>query len=183
MSAILSRTVCWGCKVEGQFTGWYVADILKDKLFSEDGILSLSGMRLSHLHAVQVDVTVGVGEVLHRQLVGLLHIQHQAAHLGNKWKIHLKTTDHLVTTVTCPKMAQQQQQQVYICKILSSWLNCPFFKWQAGQIRDTLVLTRVDCFLLIIAICPPVFTSSTQKHMGQTYLSKPLVRRGLSGFP
>lgn len=58
-----------------------MADLLKVELLSEDGILPLPRVRLSHLHTVQVDVTVRVGEVLHRQLVGLLHIQHQAAHL------------------------------------------------------------------------------------------------------
>lgn len=56
-------------------------NLLKNELFSEDGILPLPRVRLSHLDAVQVDVTVGVGEILHRQLVGLLNIQHQAAHL------------------------------------------------------------------------------------------------------
>lgn len=38
-------------------------------------------MGLGHLHTVQVDVAVGVGEVLHRQLMGLLHVQDQTAHL------------------------------------------------------------------------------------------------------
>lgn len=51
-------------------------DSLKDELLSEDRILSLSRVRLSHLDTVQVDVTVRVGEILHWQLVGLLHIQH-----------------------------------------------------------------------------------------------------------
>ena len=61
-----------------------MTDSLKDKLLSEDGVLSLPVVRLSHLDTVQVDVTVGVGEILHRQLVGLLHVQHQAAHLRER---------------------------------------------------------------------------------------------------
>lgn len=61
-----------------------MADSLKDELLSEDGVLSLPWVRLGHLDTVQVDVTVGVGEILHWQLVGLLHIQHQAAHLREK---------------------------------------------------------------------------------------------------
>lgn len=56
-------------------------DSLKDELFGEDGVLPLPGVRFSHLDAVQVDVTVGAVKILHWQLVGLLHIQHQAAHL------------------------------------------------------------------------------------------------------
>lgn len=61
-----------------------MTDSLKDELLCEDGVLPLPGVRFSHLDAVQVDVTVGVCEILHRQLVSLLHIQHQAAHLRGK---------------------------------------------------------------------------------------------------
>lgn len=56
-------------------------DLLKDELLSENRVLSLPWVRFSNLDTVQVDVTVGISEVLHRQLVGLLHIKHQAAHL------------------------------------------------------------------------------------------------------
>lgn len=56
-------------------------DSLEDELLGEDGVLALPRVRLGHLDAVQVDVTVGAGEILGWQLVGLLHIQHQAAHL------------------------------------------------------------------------------------------------------
>lgn len=59
-------------------------DSLKDKLLSEDGVLPLPWVSLSHLDTVQVDVAVGIGEILPWQLVGLLHIQHQAAHLRDK---------------------------------------------------------------------------------------------------
>lgn len=58
-----------------------VTDSLKDELLSEDGVLSLPRVCLSHLDTVQVDVTVGIGKILHWKLVGLLHIQHQAANL------------------------------------------------------------------------------------------------------
>lgn len=85
---------CWECvkqrgrnngRIQGKYAFRYVLDSLKDELLGEDGILPLPRVRLSHLDAVQVDVTVGVGEILHRQLMGLLYIQHQAAHLrGNK---------------------------------------------------------------------------------------------------
>ncbi len=61
-------------------------DSLKDKLLSEDGVLPLPWVSLSHLDTVQVDVAVGIGEILPWQLVGLLHIQHQAAHLRDKRK-------------------------------------------------------------------------------------------------
>ena len=57
---------------------------LKDELLCEDRVLPLSWVRLGYLNTVQVDVTVRIGEVLHWQLVGLLYIQHQAAHLGEK---------------------------------------------------------------------------------------------------
>lgn len=56
-------------------------DLLKDEFLSENGVLALPGVRLGHLDTVQVDVTVGIGKILDWQLVGLLHIQHQAAHL------------------------------------------------------------------------------------------------------
>lgn len=58
-----------------------VTDSLKDELLCEDGVLPLPRVCFGHLDAVQVDVTVGIGEILHWQLVGLLHVQHQAAHL------------------------------------------------------------------------------------------------------
>ena len=54
---------------------------LEDELLREDGVLTLPGVCLGHLHAVKVDVTVGLVEVLHGQLVGLLHVQDQTAHL------------------------------------------------------------------------------------------------------
>lgn len=66
------------------YAGTYVINSLKNELLSEDRVLPLPRVRLSHLDAVKVDVTVGVCEILHRQLVGLLNIQHQAAHLGKK---------------------------------------------------------------------------------------------------
>lgn len=59
-----------------------MTDSLEDELLGEHGVLALPGVRLGHLDTVQVDVTVGAGEILDRQLVGLLHVQHQAAHLG-----------------------------------------------------------------------------------------------------
>lgn len=58
-----------------------VTDLLEDEFLSENGVLALPGVRLGHLDTIQVDVTVGTGEILDWQLVGLLHIQHQAAHL------------------------------------------------------------------------------------------------------
>lgn len=58
-----------------------VKDSLKDELLGKDGVLSLPRVCLGHLNTVQVDVTVGIGEILGWQLVGLLHVQHQAAHL------------------------------------------------------------------------------------------------------
>lgn len=61
-----------------------VTDSLKDELFGEDGVLSLPRVCLSHLDTVQVDITIGIGKILHWQLVGLLHIQHQAANLREK---------------------------------------------------------------------------------------------------
>ena len=61
-----------------------MTDSLEDELLREDGVLPLPGVRFSHLDAVQVDVTVGVCEILHRQLVSLLNIQHQAAHLRGR---------------------------------------------------------------------------------------------------
>lgn len=39
--------------------------LLKNEFLSEDGILALPRVRLSNLDVVQVDVTVGVGEMLH----------------------------------------------------------------------------------------------------------------------
>ena len=88
---------CWKCELDNKvrkssgriqdrtiFTFKYVIDSLKDKLLCEDWVLPLPRVCFSHLDAVQVDVTVGVGEILHWQLVGLLHIQHQAAHLREK---------------------------------------------------------------------------------------------------
>lgn len=68
-----------------------MTDSLKDELLSEDGVLPLPRVRLSHLDAVQVDITVGVGKILHWQLVGLLHIQHQAAHLSRRRKKRFST--------------------------------------------------------------------------------------------
>ena len=53
-----------------------VINLLKNELLSEDGVLPLPWVRLSHLDTVQVDVTVGVCEILRRQLVSLLNIQH-----------------------------------------------------------------------------------------------------------
>ena len=47
---------------------------LKDEFFCEDRILPFPWVCLSNLDAVKVDVTEGVGEMLHWQLVGLLHI-------------------------------------------------------------------------------------------------------------
>lgn len=48
---------------------------LKDELFSEHRVLSLSGVSLRHLHTVQRDVAVGVGEMFDGKFVGFLHIQ------------------------------------------------------------------------------------------------------------
>lgn len=61
-----------------------VTDSLKDEFLCENGVLALPGVRLGHLDTVQVDVTVGIGEILDWQLVGLLHVQHQAAHLRDE---------------------------------------------------------------------------------------------------
>lgn len=76
----------------GKYGFRYVTDLLKYELLSKDGVLPLPVVRLSHLDAIQVDVTVGVGEILHWQLVGLLHIQHQAAHLRGKKKKEFRKT-------------------------------------------------------------------------------------------
>lgn len=61
-----------------------VTDSLKDEFLSKNGVLALPRVRLGHLDTVQVDVTVGIGKILDWQLVSLLHIQHQAAHLGEE---------------------------------------------------------------------------------------------------
>lgn len=55
--------------------------LLKVEFLSEDRILSFSWVCLSNLDTVQVDITVGIGEILDGQLVGLLYIEHQTAHL------------------------------------------------------------------------------------------------------
>lgn len=65
-----------------------MADSLKDEFLGENGVLALPGVRLGHLDTVQVDVTVGTGKILDWQLVGLLHIQHQAAHLRDEQDKH-----------------------------------------------------------------------------------------------
>lgn len=49
-------------------------DSLKDEFFSEDRILPFPWVRFGNLDTVKVDVTEGVGEMFHGQLVGLLHI-------------------------------------------------------------------------------------------------------------
>lgn len=63
-------------------------DSLEDELLGEHGVLTLPRVSPGHLHAVQVDVAVRAGEILDGQLMGLLHVQHQAADLmaqeGNK---------------------------------------------------------------------------------------------------
>lgn len=59
-------------------------DSLKYELLSENRVLPLPVVRLSHLDTVQVDVAVWAVEILHWQFVGLLHIQHQAAYLRGK---------------------------------------------------------------------------------------------------
>lgn len=66
------------CRCEGLRGGNHS---LKVKLLGEDGVLPLPRVRLGHLHTVQVDVAVRAGEILDGQLVGLLNVQHQAAHL------------------------------------------------------------------------------------------------------
>lgn len=63
-------------------------DSLEDELLGEDGVLPLPRVSPGHLHTVQVDVAVGAGEILDGQLVGLLHVQHQAADLATQ-KYHL----------------------------------------------------------------------------------------------
>lgn len=52
-----------------------VANSLKDKLLRPHGVLAFSGVGLGHLHTVQVDVAIGIGEMFGRELVGLFHIQ------------------------------------------------------------------------------------------------------------
>lgn len=68
-----------------------VKDSLKDELLGEDGVLSLPRVCLGHLNTVQVDVTVGIGEILGWQLVSLLHVQHQAAHLRKHKHTYIHT--------------------------------------------------------------------------------------------
>lgn len=68
---------------------------LKNELLCEDGVRPLPWVRFGHLDVVQVDVTVRVGEILHRQLMGLLHIEHQAAHLRQKLRFRLQMKDRL----------------------------------------------------------------------------------------
>lgn len=48
---------------------------LKDELFSEHRVLSLPRVSPRHLHTIQRDVAVGVGEVFDGKFVGFLHIQ------------------------------------------------------------------------------------------------------------
>lgn len=48
---------------------------LKDELFSEHRVLSLPRVSPRHLHTVQRNVAVGVGEVFDGKFVGFLHIQ------------------------------------------------------------------------------------------------------------
>lgn len=79
---VAATTKTFSCSRPGRRTNPGVRDSLEDEFLGEDRVLALPGVRLGHLDTVQVDVTVGVGEILDRQLVGLLHVQHQAAHLG-----------------------------------------------------------------------------------------------------
>lgn len=65
-----------------------MTDSLKDEFLGENGVLALPWVRLGYLDTVQVDVTVGIGKILDWQLVGLLHIQHQAAHLRDEQDKH-----------------------------------------------------------------------------------------------
>lgn len=83
-----------------------VTDSLEDEFLGENRVLALPGVRLGHLDTVQVDVTVGTGEILDWQLVGLLHIQHQAAHLRVEqdkqctvyWDVLAKKQDHFFSS-------------------------------------------------------------------------------------
>lgn len=71
----VQRHKCW---LEAATGG---SDSLEDELLGEHGVLPLPRVSLGHLHTVQVDVAVRAGEILDGQLVGLLHVQHQAADL------------------------------------------------------------------------------------------------------
>lgn len=48
---------------------------LEDELLGKDRVLALSGMSPGHLHAVQRDDAVGVGEVFDGKFVSFFHIQ------------------------------------------------------------------------------------------------------------
>lgn len=82
------HTVCNSANINRPKWGGSPTHLLEVELLGEDGILPFSWMRLGNLDVVQVDVAVRVGKILHRQLVGLLHIQHQAAHLRQKSSTH-----------------------------------------------------------------------------------------------
>lgn len=152
-----------------------VKDSLKDELLGKDGVLSLPWVCLGHLNTVQVDVTVGIGEILGWQLVGLLHVQHQAAHLRK----------HKHTYVGL-SWAHTKLYLLYpiICIILEHPMH------DSWQIIVQIVISPLhqDCLLYLFTYCwtwSPTAFHGLHKHTRwcHTHLSEPLVGGLLSGFP